>query len=491
MGITTSGNVANWGDYYNGTYQGPELVNMEQDTPDLWGSGLLEPEIEKVIAFNLLAEDSDRYFLTGLGILGNKRRFPVAQSTFEWGEFNASNFRKGVTAITNTPTIAGTPTVTVKTGNTELYYLVGDVLQNSLGKNFKVTANVIDAGEEQLTLKPIIGGNVLAGDVAQNMPLGFITTSFPEHSDAPGSRRWRPERMRAALGIIRKNDNHSGSAASSRSELKVGNEFSWVSANQMITLADFYTDLEGLLAFSQPNLDSAVGDLRPYGLLSNIRDNGFQHTYTGTVTETDYQTMFLTADPAVVGKEWLQIIGSAQFYESQTALKEYFAAGAVDYGQFSETAQILAGFSVRGYRWGDALVMMKRHRLLDNDAITGSATAGANAIDYKHSSFWLDMSENSRGLGANPSMPKVSFAYKSGGGLNRAFVVGRINGMTGRGNGMNMTLDGQANKDMFSAVGARNVSTMKDGDEFGVLAEWGVRAIGVQHCHGFMRKNGA
>lgn len=481
---------------YNRVVVGAELDANQQDG-SLWASGLTAQELAYTIARKW--QDRDKWFMAGFLENMPGRSFSVASQEHGWYEMG--NTRRGVAL--QEPTggfVLNAANLVAETANASQYYQVNDVLNFPKKGAFQAKVVAVDmtgpGATEKLTLAKIDGTNWIAGDVADNDFVGYAFNAYPEKSGQPNGRTYRPEYYSNKLTITKATTEYSGDALTQR--IQIFPE-SYVKFNEHETVKEFCINKENVLMWSQES-PAGANSLQSRGMVHDILDNSQVETqYTGAAVEADLQTTIRNLSSLNPSYEYMLLAGSELYYDTTAALKEYVVDGGVLYGSVGDIQQELAvGYKIGQYQFGTHTISLKHYRGFDDTNVTGTTAASATDIDFKSFGLFLNMmmqggvTDGGNGPGSGNSIPYVSYAYKSMGGVDRSMVVGFLQGMTGLNNnaGFGSALtDIQQMANMDQSV-AQMVSSDLDCDRMFMLGQVGSRLVAVDTGHASIRKIG-
>jgi len=449
-------------------YQGQGSTSS---TTDLWGAGLTDQTLMDMMFANNYLSDG-KYFLQTWAyamerLAGQTMYFPVSSSVYN--HYEMGKYYMGVQAYSSGAwTVAGgsaatgdliiwtgDPANSTKGVTNNTYVKVGDQLMQPKkpGILFRVTAVSAIAGTSgtfryTVTLKRLDGNNVVTADFANSDLLSVAGNSFAEGSDKPtpiGITYGTP--VSHKLTTIRKTAAITGDALSARKTIPLpggrGDQgilptVFWQLHNEHMLA------VEQILMFGQatPDAGNSDGLITGDGLFTSIWNNAgnLNADYGASLTEGGLQDYADVQRLVTAGANWNWLCGGSLFGDIQGALQGYTEADATFYGNFSGDATVYqkAGINFNQYTFGGQTNKFSHYRGFDDPAQTGTATASSTAIDFKN--FALVLADRSNvgeieGLGARESVPAFFMAHKQLGGVNRKYVVGSLNGMTGANGG--------------------------------------------------------
>lgn len=459
----------------------------------LWGSGMNAADLEASLFYALRRNDGN-FFLHDLMLFQGARNTPGFQQDFEWREMGKT--RQGTTVTTLVSGIT-TASVVVKTGRTFVYHQPNEVLNQTNGITAIVTAAVLDAGEEQLTLAKRDGTVWATGEIAVGRNLGNSHNAWGEKTGQPDARTWRPASKMNKYTIVKATADFSGDALTTKAEIELPGGSAWVYENQKITCYEFFRDRENALMLAEESpAGAAVNQGR--GIVRDIEANSTAFTtYTGAADEADLQAQMLLFNVLSAGNEFILAAGQDLFYDTQRALKDYFLDGSVMYGNFAARKNLAVGFGISQYKFGSKLVDLMEYRGFNDVDVMGATPAGASATetDYKKFGLFLNMGDSQMtDFETGSTIPYFSIKYKALNGVDRSLVTGQLKGMTGLAhtyNGGGLNVSEKPDLGITSALmGGNQVATDIDGEKFFMLSQMGPRLMGVAYNHGYMRAIG-
>lgn len=475
---------------YNRTQVGDERDAYGQ-AGYLWGSGMNQADLERTLFYQFRGRDGHYFLHDFMKYFGN-RSYPGFTQDFEWREMGKT--REGTTVTTVSAT--GSATITAKTGRTYVYHQPNEILNMTNGIQARVTAAVLDAGEEMLTLVKKDGTNWAAGQMVTGRVLGNSHNSWGEGTDQPLSRTWRPAPKANKYTIVKATSKFTGDALTTRMEFEAEGGTVWVYENQKNTVYEFFRDRENALMWSEESIaGAAVNETR--GFVRDIEANASAvTTYTGAADEADIQAELLLFDVLADSDEHLLLAGRDLFFDAQRALKDYFLDGAVYYGEFNGRKNLAVGFGVKQYSFGNKILDLVQYRGFSDQDVTGAPPAGATATETNYRQFGLFLNLGRDGMASDMegggSVPFLSYKYKMEGGVDRSLVCGHLHGMTGmahlyKAGGISSEADYAISQAMMMQ---NQVATPNDSEQFFMLSQIGARLVNVENAHGYMRAIG-
>ena len=415
----------------------------------VFASGIHKPEHSNLLSFKY-----PQYTLTAfMERIG--RYEPVSQSVWSWNEMDRTRKSAEVTAGGETAAATLTLTTDIAASGADLgYYLVGDVVVSSNGKQGKVTAIGIAGGFQTLTISPVDGVNFTVNDFLNNDRIGHAFNLFGEYSDAPNGRLYLPNERYNKTAILRRSFSISGSEFTNKTY--IGNGSSWYFNQEDIEMKEFARDREIYTMFGQLGTESGEG------VWTSVLGGGVVNTFASNVTEADVQahiTDLVISSPA---KEYLVLAG-AQFMSDMTvALKDYYLSGGVTYGAFKDQG-VKTGLGLESYVFMGKTIHFVHYALFDDvEALPFSGTVSATNFNMSNASLWLDMGSDDSGK------KLITMKYKELDGKQRKLIHAYETGM--------MSPEGTP---------GGHVSNGKDGFKVNYLSEIGVE-VRLLNRHGVL-----
>jgi hypothetical protein len=433
----------------------------------VFNSGLAVPEVS-----NILSIAYPQYFLTGLlDLVGAKEAY--GSRTYSW--FEQDRTRNDIEVSSLSSEGSATITVTPVAGDVS-YAVVGDIFRTTHGTLGLVTT-VTAATSFVMTKIP--SGTWLVGtdttddlDATTHKMLGHIGTSFEEGSAAPKARAFRPAEKYNFMHIARRTASVSGSELATKTWLGEA----WFYQNEALTAKEFKRDIEGVFMFGEiasangSTMTAAPGDFTSdtrtmtRGVWDYVFNQGGQlNTYASAsgIQEADLIEMAKDLKVAGSNNEITCLAGSDAFVDVQVALKDYVVDGSASYGSFGSN---IVGLDFVAYKFFGIKMNLVHYEMFDDaQMLPWDGANAASSIDFKKAILFLDL-----GIG-QAGEPLVSYAYRKEGDTNRDAVYGFTNGMTGKGNSMEVN-SGDDRYDSF------------------FLAEFGAK-VRLTHRHGILYAN--
>lgn len=409
--------------------QGDNLVQTAKEGY-LFASGLLKPEVSDILSI-LFPQYSTTAILDRIG-----KTEGIGASQWSW--FEQDRTRKGG-GITNTPT-PGAATAVITTdisssvAGSDGYFIVNDQIMLADGKTTAlVTATADNGGFQELTVASVDGSNLTAAALANGGRIGHLASAFGEQSNAPKSRKYFPNERYNQLQVIRRTCTVSGKDLTEKTWLGNG---SWYYKVEGYEMSEIARDRENATVFGQLS-DAATTNPTCEGFLQAIFRGGVESTYTGAVTEQairDHIKDLVVSGGS--GQEYMVFCGAEFFSGAQTALREYFLNGGVNYGAFGDQSKKV-GINPVQYEFMGTLINLIHYAGFDDAEALPLPTAGATTVNHSNFSMWLNMGTDTAGESY------VSLKYKELDGMQRKFIYKKEVGMTGTGEFVANGVDGE------------------------------------------------
>jgi hypothetical protein len=388
----------------------------------VFNAQLEKPEVSSFITEKF----KDRYKMTTLlNRLGAYK--PVANGVYSW--FIQDRQRLSATL----GTVAGLPATTFTTTLTDIpadasgnlgYFIVNDLVRTESGAILRVSAVSNSGGVQQVTFVKVGGGSIAAADAATGEKIGHISNAFEEGSTGPNGRLFLPSESYNYTQTFRRGCKVTGSALTEKTWI---NDESWYWKNEDYTFDEFAYDQELSLMFGVRAADTATGLRTSQGIWDKVVTAGGGQNVSFSsgvgIAESDLQQLITRLNRQAGSSNLLMLCGSEAVTDIQIALKNYFLAGAVDYGAFGGNT---VGLDASTYKFGGKTLTLMHYPLFDDDrALPFVATPTTSKVNFRHVALALDLGDTENGE------PLIQTMYRELGGEQRKFIHKVIPGMHG------------------------------------------------------------
>lgn len=359
---------------------------------------------------------------------------PVANGVYSW--FIQDRQRLSATL----GTVSGLPATSFQTTLTDIdadssnlgYFLVNDLVRTESGAILRISS--VDApsgGDQQVTFVKVGGGTIAAADAATGEKIGHISNAFEEGSTGPNGRLFLPSEEYNYTQIFRRGCKVTGDALTQKTY--VGDGGSWYWKNEDYMFDEFQYDQELSLMFGVRAIDSASNRRTSKGIWDRIVTNSegqVQNFASGVgIAESDLQAIITKLNRQAGSDNLLVLAGSEAITDIQIALKNYFLAGAVDYGAFGGNT---VGLDASTYKFAGKTLSIMHYPLFDDDkALPFVSTPTSSKVNFRHAAVILDMGDTDNGESL------ISCQYRELAGEQRKFIHKVIPGMHGGGSADN------------------------------------------------------
>jgi hypothetical protein len=388
----------------------------------VFNAQLEKPEVSSFITEKF----KDRYKMTTLlNRLGAYK--PVSNGVYSW--FIQDRQRLSATL----GTVAGLPATTFTTTLTDIpadasgnlgYFIVNDLVRTESGAILRVSAVSNSGGVQQVTFVKVGGGSIAAADAATGEKIGHISNAFEEGSTGPNGRLFLPSESYNYTQTFRRGCKVTGSALTEKTWI---NDESWYWKNEDYTFDEFAYDQELSLMFGVRAADTATGLRTSQGIWDKVVTAGGGQNVSFSsgvgIAESDLQQLITRLNRQAGSSNLLMLCGSEAVTDIQIALKNYFLAGAVDYGAFGGNT---VGLDASTYKFGGKTLTLMHYPLFDDDrALPFVATPTTSKVNFRHVALALDLGDTENGE------PLIQTMYRELGGEQRKFIHKVIPGMHG------------------------------------------------------------
>jgi hypothetical protein len=353
---------------------------------------------------------------------------PVANGVFSW--WIQDRQRSSATV----GTVAGLPAASVTVALTDIdadssnlgYFVVNDLVRTESGAILRVSAVGVTGSDQEVTLVKPGGGNIEAADLATGEKIGHIANAFEEGSTGPNGRLFLPSEEYNYTQTFRRGGKVTGDALTQKTYI---NDESWYWKNEDYWFEEFAYDQELSLMFGIRAVDTASNRRYSRGLYDRIVTAGegqvVNFSSSVGIAESDLQTLITSLNRQAGSDSLLVLAGSDAITDIQIALKNYFLAGAVDYGSFGGN---LVGLDATAYKFAGKTLNIMHYPLFDDDkALPFTSTSTSSKVNFRHAAMVLDLGDTDNGE------PLIQQMYRELGGEQRKFIHKVIPGMHGGG----------------------------------------------------------
>lgn len=359
---------------------------------------------------------------------------PVANGVFSW----YIQDRQRLSATLGT--VAGLPATSFQTTLTDIdadssnlgYFLQNDLVRTESGAILRISSvDSPSGGDQQVTFVKVGGGSIAAADAATGEKIGHIANAFEEGSSGPNGRLFLPSEEYNYTQIFRRGCKVTGSALTEKTW--VGDGGSWYWKNEDYMFDEFGYDQELSLMFGVRAVDASAGRRTSRGLWDRIVTNSegqVQNFASGVgIAESDLQAIITKLNRQAGSDNLLVLAGSEAITDIQIALKNYFLAGAVDYGSFGGNT---VGLDASTYKFAGKTLNIMHYPLFDDEkALPFTSTPTSTKVNFRHAAVILDLGDTQGGES------NIQLMYRELAGEQRKFIHKVIPGMHGGGSADN------------------------------------------------------
>lgn len=355
---------------------------------------------------------------------------PIGNGSFSWFVQDRQRLSATLGTVAGLPATSFTTTLTDIAADTANlgYLLVNDLVRTESGAILRVSAVLSPSGgNQQVTFVKVGGGSIATTDAATGEKIGHISNAFEEGSTGPNGRLFLPSEEYNYTQIFRRGCKVTGNALTEKTW--IGDGGSWYWKNEDYMFDEFAYDHELSLMFGLRAIDSATNLRTSRGLWDRIVTAGegqVQNFASGVgIAEADLQAIITKLNRQAGSDNLLILAGSEAITDIQIALKNYFLAGAVDYGAFGGNT---VGLDASTYKFAGKTLSIMHYPLFDDDkALPFTSTPTSTKVNFRHAAVILDLGDTDNGE------PLISCMYRELAGEQRKFIHKVLPGMHGGG----------------------------------------------------------